>query len=74
MTTAQVVALNPTIVALTASKATADETGGRPGEFTVTRLGDLRSPLTIGYGVSGDATKLALAVGLVLCHPTFQQR
>ena len=32
------------------------------------------SPTAASTTVSGDATKLALAVGLVLCHPTFQQR
>jgi uncharacterized protein (DUF1800 family) len=53
--TARIVAFNPNIITLTASMAAADETGGSPGEFTVTRTGVTLSPLSISYGVSGDA-------------------
>jgi len=43
-------------VSIVASRATANESGGSPGEFTVTRTGDTLSPLALTYGVSGSAT------------------
>ncbi|MBL9113697.1 MAG: PKD domain-containing protein [Verrucomicrobiaceae bacterium] len=42
-------------VNLTANDATASE-GGDPGQFTVTRTGDLSQALIVHYGIAGDAT------------------
>lgn len=45
----------PTL-SIAASKATTDESGAGPGEFTLTRSGDTVSALSVSYGVSGSAT------------------
>jgi uncharacterized protein (DUF1800 family) len=42
-------------VTVAASKVAADESGGNNGEFTLTRTGDIAAPLTVTYGVGGDA-------------------
>jgi uncharacterized protein (DUF1800 family) len=46
---------SPPTVSVAASKATADETGGKNGEFTFTRSGPTFQPLTVRYGVGGSA-------------------
>lgn len=43
-------------VTLAATQATADESGGHPGEFTLTRSGDLTLPLEVTYTFGGTAT------------------
>jgi len=45
----------PATVTISATKADADKSGTNPGEFTVTRVGDLLSPLTVTYFVGGTA-------------------
>ncbi len=45
----------PPAVSVTASKATSDESGTNPGEFTFTRTGDTLTPLTATYTVGGSA-------------------
>ena len=45
----------PPAVTVVASKASADETGGRNGEFVFTRAGPTFEPLTVRYGVGGSA-------------------
>ena len=45
---------SPTIT-IAATKATSDESGTNPGEFTFTRTGLTLSPLTVNYGVGGSA-------------------
>ncbi|MEO6244880.1 MAG: DUF1800 family protein [Opitutaceae bacterium] len=45
-----------TVVTLSATRATANETGTLAGEFTVTRSGDTFAALTVNYGVGGTAT------------------
>ncbi len=45
----------PPVVTVFASKATADETGSKNGEFTFTRTGSTLDPLTVRYGVGGSA-------------------
>ena len=45
----------PPTVTLVASKATSDESGTNPGEFTVTRTGGLIFPLTVNYSIGGSA-------------------
>ena len=45
----------PPTVTITASKPNADKSGSNPGEFTVTRAGDLLTPLTVTYVVGGTA-------------------
>ena len=45
----------PPVVTVSATKSTADESGTNDGEFTFTRSGDVRTPLTISYGVGGSA-------------------
>jgi uncharacterized protein (DUF1800 family) len=52
----QNVASGPTVVSVTANKATTDETGSSVGEFTFTRTGPAATALTVSYGVSGSAT------------------
>lgn len=42
-------------VSVTASKAGADESGARNGEFTFTRSGPVNFPLEVRYGVGGSA-------------------
>lgn len=42
-------------VSITASDADADKSGNNPGEFTVTRVGDFLTPLTVAYTLSGTA-------------------
>jgi uncharacterized protein (DUF1800 family) len=42
-------------VSIAATDPTADESGGNPGEFTLTRTGDTSGPLTVYYGVGGSA-------------------
>ncbi len=44
------------IVSIATSRATSDETGLNPGEFTFTRVGDFSVPLSVLYSVSGSAT------------------
>ena len=44
-----------TTVSVVASKAVADESGTNPGEFTLTRTGDLAQSLTVSYSLSGSA-------------------
>jgi uncharacterized protein (DUF1800 family) len=46
----------PPVVTLSATKATANETGTLAGEFTVARTGDTFQPLVVSYGVAGSAT------------------
>ncbi len=46
----------PVVVSVAASRSTASEAGGQPGEFTISRTGDLSLPITVSYGVSGSAT------------------
>ena len=43
------------IVTLTATVATTDESGAKPGIITVTRTGDLATPLTVALEFSGSA-------------------
>ncbi len=43
------------VVTIAATKPNADESGGNPGEFTVTRAGDTLLPLTINYTTGGSA-------------------
>ena len=45
----------PPTVTVVASKATSDESGSNPGEFTFTRTGDTLLPLTVNYTVGGSA-------------------
>ncbi len=45
-----------TVVSLSTTAATANETGTQAGEFVVTRTGDTFAPLVVNYGVSGTAT------------------
>ena len=45
----------PPAVSVTASKATSDESGTNPGEFTFSRTGDTLTPLTATYTVGGSA-------------------
>ena len=47
--------LSPPTVTIAATKASADESGTNNGEFTVTRAGDTRAPLTVTYGIGGSA-------------------
>jgi len=46
----------PPGVTVLASRATADQSGANPGEFTFTRSGDTLSPLTVSYTVGGSAS------------------
>ncbi len=46
---------NPAVVTIVATKATADESGTKPGEFTFYRTGDTTFPLTVNYGIGGSA-------------------
>ena len=46
---------NPPTVTLAATRATSDESGNNPGEFTLSRTGDTALPLTVNYGVGGSA-------------------
>lgn len=43
------------VVSVAASKATSDESGTNPGEFTFTRTGDTLTSLTVTYTVGGSA-------------------
>ena len=43
------------VVTVAATKATSDESGNNNGEFTITRAGDVRAPLTVSYGTGGNA-------------------
>ena len=43
------------VVSIAATIPAADESGSKPGEFTVTRVGDLAENLTVNYGVGGSA-------------------
>lgn len=45
----------PPAVSVIASKATSDESGTNPGEFTFSRTGDTLTPLTATYTVGGSA-------------------
>jgi uncharacterized protein (DUF1800 family) len=45
----------PATVSIAATKPTSDESGNNNGEFTITRAGDVRAPLTVSYGVGGSA-------------------
>jgi uncharacterized protein (DUF1800 family) len=45
----------PASVTVAATRATADETGNRNGEYTFTRTGPTFEPLTVRYGVGGSA-------------------
>ena len=45
----------PPVVSVIASKATSDESGTNPGEFTFSRTGDTLTPLTATYTVGGSA-------------------
>ena len=45
----------PATVTIAATKANADKSGSNPGEFTVTRVGDLLTPLTVSFTVGGTA-------------------
>lgn len=45
----------PTIVSVSASVATGNETGPANGTFTLTRTGDTSVPLTVNYTVAGTA-------------------
>ncbi|MFZ9745958.1 MAG: DUF1800 family protein [Opitutaceae bacterium] len=47
--------VDPPTITIVASRATADESGLRPGEFTFTRTGGNLSPLTVRYSVGGSA-------------------
>jgi uncharacterized protein (DUF1800 family) len=46
---------NPPTVTIVATKATSDESGANPGEFTLTRTGENSLPLVVNYGVGGSA-------------------
>lgn len=46
---------NPATVTLVATKATSDESGNNPGEFTVTRSGSTLFSLDVNYGIGGSA-------------------
>jgi len=46
---------NPPTVTIAATKATSDESGNNPGEFTLSRTGDTALPLVVNYGVGGSA-------------------
>jgi hypothetical protein len=56
----------PPQVIIAATKNTADEHLGTPGEFTVTRIGPLTEPLTVDYTVSGSAANYSPLPGLVI--------
>jgi len=43
----------PTTVTIAATKPNADKSGSNPGQFTVTRVGDFLTPLTVNYTVGG---------------------
>ncbi len=43
------------LVSIAATIPASDESGTMPGEFTVTRVGDLADNLTVNYGVGGSA-------------------
>jgi uncharacterized protein (DUF1800 family) len=45
----------PSLVTVTATRPTTDESGTRPGEFTFTRTGDTLTALVVRYGVGGSA-------------------
>jgi len=45
----------PPVVSVIASKATSDESGANPGEFTFSRAGDTLTALTAAYTVGGSA-------------------
>ena len=45
----------PPVVSVIASKATSDESGTNPGEFTFSRAGDTLTALTVAYTVGGSA-------------------
>ncbi len=45
----------PPVINVTATKANADESGTNNGEFTFTRAGDVRAPLTVTYATGGSA-------------------
>jgi uncharacterized protein (DUF1800 family) len=45
----------PDVVTVAATKANADTGGSNPGAFTVTRTGDIFSPITVTYAMSGTA-------------------
>jgi uncharacterized protein (DUF1800 family) len=47
--------IDPPTITIVASRASADESGLRPGEFTLTRTGGNLSPLTVRYSVGGSA-------------------
>lgn len=44
-----------TTVTIVATKAASDESGSNPGEYTITRTGDIQTALTVSYGVGGTA-------------------
>ncbi|MFN7138590.1 MAG: Calx-beta domain-containing protein [Limisphaerales bacterium] len=50
------VTVPPTVVSVTATAATASESGPVIGTFTLTRVGNLNLPLTVNYAVSGTAS------------------
>ena len=45
----------PPTVTVSATIAAADKSGGKPGEFTLTRSGDTAQPLTVRYVTGGSA-------------------
>jgi uncharacterized protein (DUF1800 family) len=45
----------PAVVSVAATRANADETGSRNGEFVFSRTGPTWAPLTVRYGVGGSA-------------------
>ena len=53
--TSQVAASGPTVVTIAATKATSDESGLNPGEFTLSRTGSTLAPVSINYVVGGSA-------------------
>ena len=42
-----------TFVTIVATKPTSDESGSNPGEYTITRTGDIQTALTVSYRVGG---------------------
>jgi uncharacterized protein (DUF1800 family) len=51
----EVTAPGPDVVSIAATSPNANTSGFNPGSYTVSRTGDLASPLTVGYMVSGTA-------------------
>jgi len=75
LATVEVYDLTPTTpptITVAATKAAADGSGSNNGEFTLTRAGDVRAPLTVSYttgGSAGNGSDYALLPGSVTFPP-----